>query len=596
MKKLYLSVLAVAAVSTLNAQQMTTEVSPAPKYSHFSDAMKQAPASAVAKATLWTNDCSNQAEWAVSNTSNPAADWVWETDPAAVPAAGPAGMTTAANGYWLIDSDQYGQTGTQDSYLTYTGAAIDLTGQANVTLEFEHNYRTYLDSRSVEVSVDGGATWGTPYVVTDGSETTGQNFDETYSIDISGQAANQANVKIRFHYVAAWGWHWAVDDILIKTTEPFDLRADELLWGVTGWWGATMPYFATPMDQVQPIDFCGSATNIGLNDVTDATFSVDINTGAWTGASDGMMTLTAGGGHDTMCVTTQYTPAASVASMDATFDVSTPGNTETVTSNNSYTGVTFDVTDYLYARDNMAAGITGGSYNAGNGFEVGNIYDIFTAATITGIEFHVHSATEPGASVYGKLYSIDPSTGDFILEDQTDYYTIQAGDLDTPILLPLLSGGFSLTADNAYLIIVGSDGDGGLTNDLVVGYSGYSQPQTTFYYDATDLTWYYTTNASSARMWFGPLGLNEVESNIAMNVFPNPAADNASVSFELNAEAAVNVTVTDLAGKVVYTNNLGSVAGAQQVDINTASMANGVYMVNVDVNGAVSTQKLVVRK
>ena len=97
-------------------------------------------------------------------------------------------------------------------------------------------------------------------------------------------------------------------------------------------------------------------------------------------------------------------------------------------------------------------------------------------------------------------------------------------------------------------------------------------------------------------MYFGPLNVNELENNIGMNVFPNPAVNKTTVSFELNGEAAVNVTVTDLAGQVVYTNNLGNVAGAQNVEINTASIANGVYMVNVEANGAVSTQKLVVRK
>lgn len=97
-------------------------------------------------------------------------------------------------------------------------------------------------------------------------------------------------------------------------------------------------------------------------------------------------------------------------------------------------------------------------------------------------------------------------------------------------------------------------------------------------------------------MYFGPLNVNELENNIGMNVFPNPAVNNATVSFELNGEAAVNVSVTDLAGQVVYTNNLGSVAGAQNVEINTASIASGVYMVNVEANGVVSTEKLVVRK
>lgn len=592
MKKLYLSVLAVAAVSAANAQQMTTEVAPAPKHATFSTAKAAAPSSSEAKAVIWTNDCSTASEWTVYNTSNPATDWFWTTDVNAMPSsAGPANMTTATNGYWLIDSDTPGQTATQDAYVEWNGGAIDCSGQANLTLEFEQCYRQYLDTREVQVSGDGGANW-TTIVVEDGSNAN-NNISGLFSTDISATCGNSANVSIRFHYVGAWGWDWAVDDIVIKTTEPYDLRADKLFWGVDGTWGVTLPYYNTPIDQIQPINFCGSATNIGLNNITDATFSVGV--GAWSGTS-AATTLNGLGGHDTLCSTTQYTPAASVASLAAGADIQSPANTDAVPGNNSYETFTFDVTDYVYARDNVAAGLQGGSYNQGQGYEVGNVYDIFTSATLTGIQVVVAATSVEGASMYGKLYSIDPSTGDFILEDQTDYYTLTASDLGATITLPLLSGGFTLAADDTYLIVIGSDGDGGLSNDLVTGTSGSSDPQTSFYYDATDLTWYYTTSTPAVRMYFGPASINEVENNIGMNVFPNPAVDNATVSFELNGEASVNVTVTDLAGKVVYTNNLGNVAGANSVEINTASMANGVYMVNVEANGAVSTQKLVVRK
>lgn len=591
MKKIYLSVIAIAAVSAANAQQMTSEVAPAPKHATFSTAKTVAPSNASAKAVIWTNDCSAASDWTLSNTSNPATDWFWTTDPAAMPSsAGPATMTTATNGYWLIDSDTPGQTATQDAYVTWNGGAIDCSGQANLTLEFEHCYRQYFDTREVDVSGDGGATW-TTIVVEDGSNAN-NNISGIFSTDISATCGNSANVSIRFHYVGAWGWEWAVDDIVIKTTEDYDLRAEELFWGVDGTWGETLPYYSTPLDQIQPINFCGSATNIGLNNITDATFTATV--GAWSG--NGVMSLNGLGQLDTVCATTQYTPMASVASMNATFDINTPSFTDAVLGNNDYAGFTFDVTDYVYARDNVAAGIQGGSFNQGQGFEVGNVYDMFTSATMTGIQVVPTTTAVEGASMFGKLYSIDPTTGDFILEDQTDYYPLTASDLGATINLPLLSGGYTLAADDTYLIVVGSDGDGGLSNDLVVGTSGLSAPQTSYYYDATDLTWYYTTSTPAVRMYFGPLSINEVESNIGMNVFPNPAVNNATVSFELNGEAAVNVTVTDLAGQVVYTNNLGNVAGAQNVEINTASMANGVYMVNVEANGAVSTQKLVVRK
>jgi hypothetical protein len=90
--------------------------------------------------------------------------------------------------------------------------------------------------------------------------------------------------------------------------------------------------------------------------------------------------------------------------------------------------------------------------------------------------------------------------------------------------------------------------------------------------------------------------VTEVENTVGMNVYPNPANNQATVTFEVNNASTAAVNVTDLTGKVVYTAALGSVNGAQKVNVNTESLTNGVYMVNVIVDGTVSTQKLIVRK
>ncbi|MFN5844903.1 MAG: T9SS type A sorting domain-containing protein, partial [Flavobacteriia bacterium] len=108
---------------------------------------------------------------------------------------------------------------------------------------------------------------------------------------------------------------------------------------------------------------------------------------------------------------------------------------------------------------------------------------------------------------------------------------------------------------------------------------------------------YYTTSTPMVRMNFNPVvGVNEVENTYALSVYPNPANTNATVSFSLNNEAAVSINVTDLSGKVVYMNTLGTVNGTQSVNVTTDALKSGVYMVNVTVDGNVSTQKLVIRK
>lgn len=593
MKKIYLSALSLAVVTGVSAQIGTTQL--APKNSTFESNKVNAPyATSFEKVDLWSNDVSVAADWAFTNVSSPSQDWYIETDPAAVPSDGPVAMTSAANGFLMIDSDGAGQAGNQDAYAEYVGAtAIDCSGQTAVTLEFEQHYRTYLDERYVEVSSDG-ITWDS-YTVTDGTEGGGTVVSGIASIDISATAANQASVSIRFRYVANWGWHWAIDDILVKSSEDYDLKADATVWGVVGSWGPRLPYFTTPSAQIQPIGFCGINTNIGVNDIADATYNVDIASASYssTGTTNSVAGVT-----DTICATAVFTPAGA-GSFTAVGSMSTAANTDTGTGNNDFADVSFSVNQFLYARDNSDVVVDGGTFNNGDGFESGNIYDIFAAADLHAIRVGINAAAVAGASIYVKLYTIDATTGDFVLQDQSLSYTVLASDLGGHINLPLLSGAYALAAGESYLIVVGSDGDGGLSNDLVVMTSGDSEPQTTFYYNATDLTWYYSTSTPAVEMNFDP-NFASIEENgnvFGMGVYPNPTNADANVSFSLNNAADVNITVTDLSGKVVYSNALGNVAaGTSEVALNTASLSNGVYMINVAADNAVSTEKLIIRK
>lgn len=587
MKKIYLSALSLAIVASATAQVGNAPL--APKNSTFESTQSSVYNANFEKATIWTNDVSAPTDWTFANTSVPNQDWYIETDPAAVPSDGPVLMASAANGFLMIDSDGAGQTATQDAYVTYTGT-INCTGQPAVTLEFGQHYRTYQDSRYVEVSSNGGTSW-TTYTVTDGSEAGGTVVSGIGSLDISAAAGNQPSVMIRFHYVGAWGWHWAVDDLLVKTTEPYDLRADGSYWGVDGPWGARLPYYSTPSAQVQAINFCGINTNIGLNNIADATY--DLTIGAFSGSGTVNSIV---GATDTICASAAFTPSTTPASHTAIAAMTTT-NPDTGTGNNSFENITFGVTPFLYARDNADAVVEGGTFNGGNGFESGNIFDIFANADLTRIQIGIHTAAEVGATVYAKLYTIDDATGDFILEDQSLGYAITAGDLGNTINLPLLTGAFPLTAGESYLVVAASDGDGALTNDLVLSASGSSEAQTTFFYDATDVTWYYSTATPAVRMDFTPASLDEAGNVFGMGVYPNPANTEANVTFNLNNTADVNITVTDLSGKVVYSNALGNVAaGKSEVALNTAALSNGVYMINVSADNAVSTQKLVVRK
>ncbi len=92
-------------------------------------------------------------------------------------------------------------------------------------------------------------------------------------------------------------------------------------------------------------------------------------------------------------------------------------------------------------------------------------------------------------------------------------------------------------------------------------------------------------------------GIKEREkSDLGLNVFPNPANDYAQINFQLAAETEVAITVSDITGKLVYSENKGSMTtGRHFAMINTAALEKGFYTIAVQTNNSRNTAKLIVK-
>jgi hypothetical protein len=599
MKKFYISLIGLLTFGSSFAQM--NNVSPLnKKNSQMIGQVKSSKLISAEKAVvLWSDDFSSAGNWAITNDGTNVGVWEVSTNPAIIPVAvmAPMASSTASNGFLFVNSDA-NNTADNDSTQIITTATnvtpIDLTGQPNVKLIYEHNFRWYKDTRGVRVSGDNGANW-TEYEMSNFTSYTtpnqNSNNPQITTIDISAAAGGQSQVLVQFYYDDndIWGWYWAVDDVKIVVTDDYDLTLNSAYWGSTGFWGTRLPYYQIPTAQIAPIDFAGIVKNSGVMTQNDIVFTAAIPS-LYAGISAPYsLTLSQ---FDTLPCATQFTPAAAVAAHTVSF-ATTSTATEAYATDNTIAPVTINVNNYIYARD--AGVIENGSFNGGFGFEAGNIFDIVTTSTASAIDVVIGSTAVAGAEIFVQLYSINPTNGDFIYMDESPPYVLSTGNLGQKVTLALLNAQ-TLYADSSYLAVVTSAGDGGLTNDLVVATSGTSEANTSYYYDATDLTWYYTTNTPMVRLNFSPASINEVSSNFGLNVYPNPANSSATISMALSNEANVVINVTDLSGKVVYTNALGKVNGAQKITVNTDSLSSGVYMVNLSVDGAVSTQKLVVRK
>ncbi|NBU91598.1 MAG: T9SS C-terminal target domain-containing protein [Flavobacteriia bacterium] len=523
MKKIYLSVLGITLFGGFAvAQKFTAPALSNSKFSHTDFGVKQEVENEVKGIVLWQNDFSNPANWTTSNdpAGTPAhtnGDWTITTNVNAIPVAAlkPAGFTTAANGYALINSDAAGANAFQNAKIVYN-QNIDLTSAPQVLLKFQQSHRRYQENTYVVYSTNGGATWQEMEVNATMSVNTNTTNPQTLQVNLSNQIGGHDSVRIGFKYTGNYDWFWAVDDVKLMTPDAHDVAVSSVYWGSTGAWGARLPYYQIPTAQVTQLDFSGIIANLGYMN-------------------------------------------------------------QNATS--------------IYARDKNT--ISGGSYNQGQGFEVGNIFDIYAAANLSAIDVFISGSAVAGASVYSKLYSID-AQGNFVYVDESNPYTLTSSDLNALITLPLSGGASPLTANQPYLVVVGSLGDAGATNDLVVGTSGVSEAQTSYYLDLTNTTWYYTTGTPMVRMNFSNASLDETSLAPSFDIAPNPASGVTTISLG-NTSSDATLTILDVTGKEVLHQAISSWNGAKSHEINTANFGNGVYFVNVASNGIMRTKKLVVR-
>ncbi|MGV3631867.1 MAG: T9SS type A sorting domain-containing protein [Bacteroidota bacterium] len=725
MKKFTLSVfsvcLGVASIAQVGQDLNLAKPKYAKKTNEFYSPAKGTPNRD--KATFYTNDFSVAADWTIGTNDGTTDNWVIGTDvPSGSFPIDPIASTSAANGYALFDSDLL-CSGNQRAWVALN-TGVDCSAHPTVAVDFEQHFRSFQDQTFLEVSVDGGTTW-TQFEVnaalTDNSSTANP---ELTTVNISSVAANQPDVRIRFFFYSEAGvtgeiggcaYSWMVDDIAFRDVDPFDLELTGVYWGSTGYWGARLPYTMVPVSQIQPIFFGGLVSNAGSADQNDVVFAA--TGGAFTGVS--AVTPLAAQTSDTLETQTQLTLPAVVGTTTVNFGVTS--SAVDIDPSNNTASQDIEVTNSVYARD--LGVIDGGSYNQGNGYEVGNVFDIFSTTQTNSVTFVPAATTTVGAQVYARVYG-----SGFNFYAESDLHTLTVDELGTEVTLTLQST-VDLIADSSYVIVVGTFGDGGQTDDLVTGTSGTSEDQTSFYFDQTDQTWYFvtstpmvrlnmgiapvvtssdtdnniceggsltlTSDATSGNVWstsettqsitvttpgtytvtangltsnaivvtqttidatatdtglgilttaetgtyqwvdcnngnaaiagataqdFTPtangsyavnitksgctemsncitinnVSLTELQGLNALSIHPNPATEKIAISFDLENETAVSVSVRDLSGKVVYSADLGNKAGKNSISVNTKTFANGIYVVSFETEKGIATEKLVI--
>jgi hypothetical protein len=103
-----------------------------------------------------------------------------------------------------------------------------------------------------------------------------------------------------------------------------------------------------------------------------------------------------------------------------------------------------------------------------------------------------------------------------------------------------------------------------------------------------------TSMATNIRNFLNGTGINENTNALTqLSVFPNPANQEIHVSFNLEKSANVNVEILDLTGRMLYTSlSENTSSGTVNKIITTNTIAEGSYIVRINVDGVFTQQKI----
>lgn len=87
-------------------------------------------------------------------------------------------------------------------------------------------------------------------------------------------------------------------------------------------------------------------------------------------------------------------------------------------------------------------------------------------------------------------------------------------------------------------------------------------------------------------------GISNVALVSGVSLYPNPATSNTTLSFTATEATELNIHVLDMSGRSLFNTTFNTTAGESTLNIPTAGLQSGAYIILVDDGSAISTQKL----
>ncbi|MCE2742515.1 MAG: T9SS type A sorting domain-containing protein [Fluviicola sp.] len=604
MKKVYLTILGITAL-TSSFSQRVTEVKAAAKKIHATAENAKGKSSNTTKAlgsVLWSNDFSNSLDWTIG-AANIQGQWtIINTSPPSSSSylSGPMTSTTAANGFGYFNGVQYliaGAVDPQDATLT-SNDTLDFTNNPAVEISFEQRYRSFnTDQTWIEFSTNAGDTW-TGIEVNKEYITNAPAVNTTKTQNISALVGGKDSVMFRFRWINpsaddnyGSGYGWMVDDISISSAADNNLT---LISPIILAGPQELVYSKVPTNQISPIAFQSRIVNNGPANQPDANLEVTV-----AGGATYMDTITSISFLDTAdFITTKFTPAANtVATYNFTY-TATSSLTEDVPGDNSITG-SISITNSEYRVDNgvRMGGISNISTEPTGAMKIGNIFEIINDDKIDSMYITLTSAaTNVGQDFSGEIWIYNPISTDYEYLNSTDIVTITTLNNGTTVKLPLQS--ITDVSAGSILLVMASHSGGansvefGMAQEIpsgtVLGVPSSGDPLDIFRLNEPQAIMVGLSLNQDA-------SLTENSNTISVsNMFPNPTTGSTAVNYTLANASKVSINVVDVAGKLVYSSTEGTqVAGKHTSTIDASSFNTGVYYVTILTNDSQVTKKLI---
>jgi len=542
-------------------------------YSNFSDA------------TSWEfESVFGNYNWVIGDTEN---GWFYGGD-----------INSASGGeyafIWNGDPNNEDEVLVQGQSTLTTAAPIDVSGIESAILTFEMYGARFTDSLKVEVSNDGeiweliGNQQDIGQLTAGGGSVTSNPLTRTYNMTLNVEGND--NLWIRFNYETATSgiaYGWFIDDVTILIPEPYDLAIADVY---TGDIINDFEYTITPIEQVHTINLGAEITNLGGLEAVNSRLAVEVfiegtDDAVYTGESDPVSI--AQGETVLLWIFSDFTPT-DIGDYNVVFTAiqdeedGIPGDNENEKE--------FRIDEIFWANDdynNLDADWDGelGTVTVNDEWIIATTFTCFEpgtrfeAASISLGTGTVSSSDEPLEAAIVLFLNSNPPT--FITS--TEFEIVNSDIFGSGFMSIEMEEQIELTPGESYIVgLQHLQGEGRLVLDasefdndfstLIFGAYGTGGAQDWFSFDDISPA----IRISTSDIISVP-EINDKNLTIGQN-YPNPVFGKTTIPYSLVSAQKIAFEITDMTGRVVYNEDLGTVSsGSKTLILNDLGLTGGLY-------------------